>query len=62
MLIQDDMSAMTTSGAEGVATHLLRIEGLKYAVVVIASLPMLIIYPFLQKYFIKGVMIGSLKG
>ncbi|TXL61091.1 carbohydrate ABC transporter permease [Cerasibacillus terrae] len=62
MLIQDDMSAMTTSGTEGVAKHLLRIEGLKYAVVVIASLPMLIIYPFLQKYFIKGVMIGSLKG
>lgn len=62
MLIQDDMSAMTTSGTEGVAAHLLRIEGLKYAVVVIASLPMLIIYPFLQKYFIKGVMIGSLKG
>ncbi|WP_066189780.1 MULTISPECIES: carbohydrate ABC transporter permease [Gracilibacillus] len=62
MLIQDDMTAMSTSGTEGVAQHLLRVEGLKYAVVIIASLPMLIIYPFLQKYFIKGVMIGSLKG
>jgi len=35
---------------------------MKYAVVFIASAPMLIAYPFVQKYFVKGVMIGSLKG
>jgi len=35
---------------------------MKYAVVFIASLPMLIIYPFVQKHFVKGVMVGSLKG
>lgn len=34
---------------------------LKYTVIVIASLPMLIAYPFFQKYFVKGVMLGSLK-
>ncbi|KAB8136772.1 carbohydrate ABC transporter permease [Gracilibacillus oryzae] len=62
MLIQEDMSAMTSSGTDVLAEHLLQIEGLKYAVVVVASLPMLIIYPFLQKFFVKGVMIGSLKG
>lgn len=43
-----------------------RIQGLaellKYALIVISSLPMLIIYPFVQKHFIKGVMIGSIKG
>ena len=35
---------------------------MKYALIVIASLPMLIIYPFLQKFFVKGIMIGSIKG
>lgn len=35
---------------------------MKYALVLIASLPMLIMYPFVQKYFVKGVMIGSVKG
>ncbi|CAM4121093.1 carbohydrate ABC transporter permease [Paenibacillus alkaliterrae] len=35
---------------------------LKYSLIVVASGPVLIIYPFVQKYFVKGVMIGSLKG
>lgn len=38
------------------------INVLKYAVIVAASVPMLIVYPFVQKYFIRGIMIGSLKG
>lgn len=37
-------------------------EGMKYAIIFIASAPLLMIYPFLQKYFAKGVMIGSVKG
>ena len=37
-------------------------EGMKYSLIFIASLPMLIAYPFVQKYFVKGVMIGALKG
>jgi putative aldouronate transport system permease protein len=35
---------------------------LKYSLIIVSSLPVLIIYPFVQKYFVKGVMIGSLKG
>lgn len=35
---------------------------LRYSTIVVSSLPLLIIYPFLQKYFDKGVMIGSVKG
>lgn len=35
---------------------------LKYSLIVIASLPVLVIYPFVQKHFVRGVMIGSLKG
>jgi ABC-type glycerol-3-phosphate transport system permease component len=37
-------------------------EAMKYALIFIASAPLLIAYPFVQKYFVKGVMIGSLKG
>ncbi len=37
-------------------------ETIKYGVMIVASLPVLVIYPFLQRYFIKGVMIGSIKG
>ena len=37
-------------------------EAMKYAIVFIASAPLLAVYPFLQRYFVKGVMIGSLKG
>ena len=36
-------------------------EGIKYATIVVAMLPMLCIYPFVQRYFVKGVMIGSVK-
>ena len=35
---------------------------MKYAIIFIACAPMLVLYPFVQKYFVKGVMIGSLKG
>ena len=34
----------------------------KYALIVVSSVPMMLLYPFVQKYFIRGVMIGSLKG
>lgn len=35
---------------------------IKYSVIVIASVPLMIVYPFIQKYFDKGVMLGSIKG
>lgn len=35
---------------------------IKYGVIIVSSLPVLILYPFVQKYFVKGVMIGSVKG
>lgn len=37
-------------------------EGMKYAVIVIATVPILCVYPFLQRYFVKGVTIGAVKG
>ena len=35
---------------------------LKYALIVVATAPILCVYPFIQKYFVKGVMIGAVKG
>jgi putative aldouronate transport system permease protein len=35
---------------------------LQYALIIVASLPVMILYPFIQKHFIKGIMVGSLKG
>ncbi len=39
-----------------------RKETMKYAVIMVSSVPMLILYPFIQRYFVKGVMIGAVKG
>ena len=37
-------------------------ELIKYAVIVVSSLPMMVIYVFIQRFFVKGVMIGAIKG
>ena len=37
-------------------------ELLKYSTIVVSSLPLLVMYPFFQKYFDKGIMVGSIKG
>jgi len=39
-----------------------RAELMKYALVIVSCLPMLILYPFVQKFFVKGIMIGAIKG
>ncbi|UKS27916.1 carbohydrate ABC transporter permease [Paenibacillus sp. HWE-109] len=49
-------------GNDAVERILLTPEAIKAAAVVIAVLPILCVYPFLQKYFVKGVLIGSVKG
>lgn len=51
-----------TDAASSLAELYYRSESMKYIVVVAAVLPMLVVFPFIQKYFIKGVMIGSVKG
>lgn len=57
-----DMTGMDVSELVNAVERANIVEGMKYAVVFIASAPLLIIYPFLQKYFAKGIMVGSVKG
>lgn len=46
----------------GMAEKIKFAESIKYAVIVVSSIPMLVIYPFVQKHFVKGVMVGAIKG
>lgn len=59
ILVQDDTAAMSSGSMESLA---LSSDSVKYATIVVATLPILAIYPFLQKYFVKGVMVGAVKG
>ena len=52
------MGDTSMMGSEGV----MNTASLKYATLFLSILPMLIVYPFIQKYFVKGVMVGSVKG
>ncbi|TXK76617.1 carbohydrate ABC transporter permease [Paenibacillus sp. N3.4] len=62
ILIQSNMKDMVASGEESLAKSVMEAESIKYAVVIIANLPVLMMYPFLQRYFTKGLTIGAVKG
>ena len=63
LVLEEILSSMADLGDDD---RIMRAEQLKmllkYSVIIISSLPFLVIYPFLQKYFDKGVMLGSVKG
>ena len=44
------------------ANTIMQLQTMRYAIIVISAIPMLVIYPFVQKHFVKGIMIGSVKG
>lgn len=65
ILLLDQMTEMMAGDSEAMQALMRRIqlkESMKYGIVVLSSLPVLVIYPFLQKYFVKGMMIGAIKG
>ena len=51
----------SNANLEGIGTQVMS-QSLKMATVAVSTIPILIVYPWLQKYFVKGVMIGSVKG
>lgn len=52
--------SQTVNAAEGAAR--ITAEGIKMAMLVVSTVPILCVYPFLQKYFVKGIMLGAVKG
>ena len=61
-MINNTAAAMSRSGVSITDDMMLTPESIKTTTIIVATVPILIVYPFLQKYFVKGVMIGSVKG
>ena len=62
LLIQTQMEASDAASIESLSERLKVAESIKYGVIIISSLPVLVLYPFLQKHFTKGVLVGAVKG
>jgi putative aldouronate transport system permease protein len=61
LLVAEDITSIG-GGSSGYAQQGMMLKSLQFASIIISSLPMLMLYPFIQKYFTKGIMLGSLKG
>lgn len=60
ILIQNDQTMLSGDGAyAGMEAYA---QNVKYASIVVSTVPILMVYPFIQKYFVKGIMIGAIKG
>lgn len=65
LVIREILIANSTEGMSsgGSGNDLYQIgETIKYATIMVSTLPILMVYPYLQRYFVKGVMVGSIKG
>ena len=62
ILLSSKSIAADTTDPDDVLEAIKAAQTIKYAVVIVAIVPMMIVYPFLQRFFVQGVMIGSIKG
>jgi len=62
LLILNQLDNTTVTDPEALMIMQRQAAIMKYALIIVALIPVMLIYPFVQKYFIKGVMIGSIKG
>lgn len=64
IVIQSALSNTTDSASYGgdAAAQVYLVEAMRYAMIIVSTLPIMCVYPFVQKYFVKGIMIGSVKG
>lgn len=61
ILLQNSLEAVG-GDLTGMYEKVMRGETMKYALIIVASAPVIIMYPFVQKYFVKGIMVGAIKG
>lgn len=62
LLLNQNIDISTVEDPAVVALKLQMAQVMKYSLIVVSSIPLLVAYPFVQKFFVKGVMIGSVKG
>jgi putative aldouronate transport system permease protein len=66
ILVMNQTAAMLTTmsaiDAESAARRAMLVQIIKYSLIVLSSLPVMVIYPFFQRYFVKGIMVGAIKG
>lgn len=65
IMVLNQMTGLETGlglDAESLARAEARAQLMKYSLIIVSSLPVMLLYPFVQKYFVKGVMIGAIKG
>ena len=61
ILTQNKVDEFTAGGGVNDANALMLAEVIKYAIIIVSVVPILLLYPFIQKYFTKGVMVGAVK-
>ncbi len=62
ILLEADVDPSMVDNADELVDMMRMADLIKFGLIIVASVPVLILYPFLQKYFVKGVMIGAIKG
>lgn len=60
--LYSETSGNATEMGQDMYLQQIMVESMKYGVIIVSSLPILVLYPFLQRYFVQGIMVGSLKG
>lgn len=60
--LANSMDMSSSQGDSNINETLLMLQCVKYCIIIVSTLPIMCLYPFVQKYFLKGIMVGAIKG